>query len=465
MFFEDLTLAIKQAIASEKLKKQMPESVKRLIKTLQEAGHTASIVGGCVRDTILGKIPKDWDICTSATPSEMKEIFKNERIIETGLKHGTITVVVDDEPYEITTYRIDGEYSDNRRPDSVSFTDSLIDDLKRRDFTINAIAFNETDGLVDPFNGFSDIEAGIIRCVGSPAERFQEDALRILRAIRFASRYGFQIEFQTAREIVRQYERLANVSAERICSELRQIAISPNFPFLLSTYDFVFSFIIPELNSLFKFPQNNPHHAYDVFEHTIHALENCDSSDLTTKLAIFFHDFGKPSCFQDDEDGTRHFRGHGETSAEITDSVMKRLKFENKIREDVVQLVRCHDTTFEVSKKCIKRWLNKIGETQFRRLLLIREADIRGQSPNPVPERIQKIRNVEKVLEEILEEKECFSMKDLAINGRDLIKMGYKEGKEIGMILNSLLEKVMEGEVENKKEKLIKEIRKEKENG
>lgn len=460
MFFDDFALAIKQAIASEKLKKQMPESVKRLIKTLQEAGHTANIVGGCVRDTILGKTPKDWDICTSATPEEMKEIFKKEKVIETGLKHGTLTVMVDGEPYEITTYRIDGEYSDNRRPDSVIFTNDLIEDLRRRDFTINAIAFNEIDGLSDPFNGIADIETGIIRCVGSPKERFEEDALRILRAIRFASRYGFEIEPLTAEEIHRQYERLENVSMERITSEFRQIAISPRFPFLLSIYSSVFSFIIPELNSLFNFPQNNLHHSYDVFEHTIHALENCNSSDLTTKLAIFFHDFGKPSCFQDDEDGTRHFRGHGEVSAEITDNIMKRLRFENKIREDVVQLVRYHDTTFEVSKKCMKRWLNKIGETQFRKLLEIREADVRGQSPNPAPERIWKIRNVEKVLEEVLEEKECFSMKALAINGRDLIEMGMKEGKEIGIILNSLLEKVMEGEVENEKEKLMEEVRK-----
>lgn len=465
LLFNDIKIGIKQAIACEKIKKKLPENAKKLISTLQKYNHEAYIVGGCVRDCIMNREPKDWDICTSATPSEMKEIFKGEKVIETGLKHGTLTVIMDSEPYEITTYRIDGSYSDNRRPDSVSFTDSLIDDLRHRDFTINAIAYNEIDGLIDPFDGFSDIEAGIIRCVGSPTERFQEDALRILRVIRFASRYGFEIEPQTVREIAKQYERLANISTERITSELRQIVVSPEFPFFLSSYDFLFSFIIPELNSLFNFPQNNPHHAYDVFEHTIHALENCDSSDLTTKLAIFFHDFGKPSCFQDDEDGTRHFRGHGEVSAEITDNIMKRLRFENKIREDVVQLVRYHDTTFDVSKKCVKRWLNKIGETQFRKLLEIREADVRGQSPNPAPERIQKIRNVEKVLEEVLKEKECFSMNDLAINGRDLIEMGMKEGKEIGMILNFLLEKVVEGEVENEKEKLMEEVRKEKENG
>lgn len=456
-----------QANIKQTLKIVIPKNANKIICTLQNHGHTAYVVGGCVRDSIMGRVPHDWDICTSATPTEMKEIFKEEKVVETGLKHGTLTVVVNGEPFEITTYRVDGEYSDNRRPDSVLFTDSLIDDLRRRDFTINAIAFNEIDGLVDPFNGLSDIETGIIRCVGSPKERFEEDALRILRAIRFATRYDFQIEPLTVREIAKQYERLANISVERIVSELRQIIISPEFPFLLSSYDFLFSFLIPELTSLFKFPQNNPYHAYDAFEHTLRALENCYSDDLTVRLAVLFHDFGKPFCFQDDEDGTRHFRGHGEVSAKITDTIMKRLRFENKIREDVVQLVRCHDTTFEVSKKCVKRWLNKIGETQFRRLLLVREADIRGQSPNPAPERIQKIRNIEKVLEEILKEKECFSMKDLAINGSDLLEMGMEEGKEIGIILNSLLEKVMEGEMENKKEVLVRKVEKEmkKENG
>ena len=365
----------------------------------------------------------------------------------------------------VRTYRIDGEYSDNRRPDSVSFADSLIDDLRRRDFTINAITYNEIDGLVDPFNGLSDIEVGIIRCVGSPAKRFQEDTLRILRAIRFAARYGFEIESQTVREIAKQYESLANISTERVTSELRQIVISPDFPFFLSSYDFLFAFIIPELTPLFKFPQNNPHHSYGVFEHTVHALENCHSDDLIVRLTLFYHDFGKPSCFQDDTDGVRHFRGHGEVSASITDSVMKRLKFDNQTRLAVVELVKCHDTVFEVNKKCIKRWLNKIGEIQFKRLLLVREADIRGQSPNPAPERIQKIRNIEKVLEEILREKECFSMKDLAINGNDLKEIGIKEGKEIGIILNFLLKKVIEGEVENEKEKLMEEAKKEKGNG
>ena len=426
-----------------------------LIHTLQNHGHSAYVVGGCVRDSILGRIPHDWDICTSATPNEMLEIFKDRKVIETGLQHGTITVVVNGEPYEVTTYRIDGTYSDNRRPDSVTFTDNLVEDLRRRDFTINAMAYNDTEGLIDPFNGLKDIEWRKIQCVGSAKDRFGEDTLRILRAIRFASQLDFTIMPGTDWEIHQQYKNLENISIERINSEFCKIAFSDSFCVQLLLYKDVFSLFIPELKDMIDFPQNNPYHDYDVFGHTIHAVEHCESKDLIVRLAVFFHDFGKPHSYQDGEDGIRHFKGHGRVSAEITDNIMKRLRFDNETRNNVVELVYYHDATFEVGKKYVKRWLNKIGEEQFRRLLEVRKADILGQKPNFEQSRIDKINNIEQILEEVLQEDECFSLKDLAINGKDLMSVGYKVGKELGNTLNEILQLVIDGECPNEKEKLL----------
>ena len=326
----------------------IPSDANEIIHTLQNHGHSAYVVGGCVRDSILGRIPHDWDICTSATPNEMLEIFKDKKVIETGLQHGTITVVVNGEPYEVTTYRIDGVYSDNRRPDSVTFTDKLVEDLRRRDFTINAMAYNDDEGLIDPFDGLKDIEWQKIRCVGSARDRFGEDALRILRAIRFASQLEFVMMPETLYEINQQYKNLENISIERINSEFCKIASSSDFCVQMVLFQDVFALFIPELKDMFDFPQNNPYHDYDVYGHTIHAVEHCESGDLTVKLAVFFHDIGKPHSYQDGEDGIRHFKGHGRVSAEITDNIMKRLRFDNETRNNVVELVYYHDATFEV---------------------------------------------------------------------------------------------------------------------
>ncbi len=435
----------------------IPSDANNLIHILQNNGHSAYVVGGCVRDSIIGRPIHDWDICTSATPKEMLEIFKDKKIIETGLQHGTVTVVVNSEPYEITTYRIDGTYSDNRRPDSVTFTSSLIEDLKRRDFTINAMAYNDDEGLIDPFNGLEDIKHKKIDCVGSAKERFGEDALRILRAIRFASQLEFSIMPGTDWEIHKQYKNLKNMSIERINSEFCKIVSSNTFCVQLVLYDDVFSLFIPELKDMIRFEQNNPYHAYDVFDHTIHAVEHCESNDLIVRLAVFFHDFGKPHSYQDGEDGYRHFKGHGRVSADITNAIMKRLRFDNETRNNVVELVYYHDATFEVGKKYVKRWLNKIGEKQFRRLLEVRKADIKGQKPDYKPERIEKVNNIESILEEVLREDECFSLKDLAVNGKDLMSIGYKSGKELGNTLNILLQLVIDGECPNEKEKLLQE--------
>ena len=440
----------------ERFNIEVPTPVNYIIQELEKCGYEAYMVGGAVRDSILGRPIHDYDICTSAMPGEILEAFPNEEVIPTGLKHGTVTILINKEPYEVTTYRIDGDYSDNRRPDNVTFTKNLVEDLQRRDFTINAMAYNPKTGLIDPFNGMEDIKYKKIRCVGFAEDRFNEDALRILRAIRFEAQLGFAGFPETMFEIERQYERLKNISVERINSEFCKIVASNQFCVELVLYPDVFSLFIPELKDMIDFQQNNPYHAYDVFGHTIHAIEKCESDDLIVRLAVFFHDFGKPHSYQDGEDGIRHFKGHGKVSADITDSIMKRLRFDNETRKNVVELVYYHDATFEVGKKYVKRWLNKIGEKQFRRLLEVRKADIKGQKTDYEKSRIEKINNIENILEEILQEQECFSLKDLAVNGNDVKKkMKLKEGKDVGYWLNEILKRVMDGELENNKDDLI----------
>lgn len=450
----------------KKLKIEIPSGANEIIHSLQNNGYEAFLVGGCVRDSILGRPIHDYDITTSATPYEMMKVFKDKRIIETGLQHGTITIVINGEGYECTTYRIDGNYSDSRRPDSVAFTRSLEEDLKRRDFTINAMAYNNEAGLIDPFNGMEDIKYHKIRCVGRAEDRFSEDALRILRAIRFASQLGFVVNSDASLNIHKMYKNLENISTERINSEFCKIALSSEFYIQIVLFREVFSLFIPEIKDMFGFQQNNPYHIYDVWNHTVHAVQayECDcepdlnSRDLITSLAVFFHDIGKPHCYQDGEDGIRHFKGHGRVSADMTDTIMKRLRFDNDTREKVVQLVYYHDATFEVGEKYIKRWLNKIGEEQFRRLLNVRRADIKAQAYIEQESRLQKIDNIEYILEEVLQKDECFSLKDLAVNGKDLIEIGYKPGKEIGNTLNCLLQLVIEGVYPNEKDELLKYV-------
>ena len=435
---------------------EVPAPVNYIIQELEKCGHEAYMVGGCVRDSVLGRKPHDYDICTSATPDEILQAFPYEEIIPTGLQHGTVTILINKEPFEVTTYRIDGDYSDNRRPDNITFTKNLVEDLRRRDFTINAMTYNPKTGLIDPFNGLEDIKEEKIRCVGSAKDRFGEDTLRILRAIRFASQFGFVIEPDTDWEIHQQHKKLENISVERINSEFCKIVSSDSFCVQLLLYKDVFSLFIPELKSMFDFQQNNPYHAYDVFDHTVHAIEKCESDDLVVRLAVFFHDFGKPHSYQDGEDGIRHFKGHGKVSAEITDSIMKRIRFDNETRNNVVELVYYHDATFEVGKKYVKRWLNKIGEKQFRRLLEVRRSDIKGQNPDYEKSRIEKVDNIESILEDVLQEQECFSLKDLAVNGNDVKKtMDLKEGKDVGHWLDEILKRVMDGELKNNRDDLI----------
>lgn len=448
----------------------IPEGARYILYQFAKLGYKAYLVGGCVRDIIMKRKPHDWDICTNATPTDMMNIAKylNEKnketikVIPTGLQHGTLTLMINGEGFEVTTFRCDGTYSDNRRPDDVTFTDNLTEDLKRRDFTINAIAYSIFTGFIDPYNGIQDIKDGKITCVGSAKERFNEDALRILRAIRFSSQLDFVTTPDTDWEIHRQYKNLSNISIERINSEFCKIAASNSFCIPMVIYKDVIALFIPEIKDMFNFPQNNPYHNYDVYDHTIHAIEACDVAevdDLIVKLAVFFHDIGKPHCYQDDENGIRHFKGHGRVSAEITNIIMRRMKFDNETREKVIELVYYHDATFEMTKKHIKRWLNKIGEEQFRRLLLVRKADIQAQNPDYKEERLLKIENISSLLDETLNEKECFSLKDLKINGSDLISLGYKEGKTIGFILNHILQKVMDNDLKNEKSELVEYVK------
>ena len=438
------------------LKIKIPSGANEIIHTLQNKGYEAYLVGGCVRDGILKRPVHDYDITTSATPDEMMKIFEGKKIIETGLQHGTITIVIDDVPYEVTTYRIDGNYSDNRRPDSITFTKSLEEDLKRRDFTINAMAYNDEVGLVDPFNGMDDIKKQKIRCVGRAQDRFSEDALRILRAVRFATQLDFAFDPDTKIWLKAMLGSLRNVSKERINSEFCKIVASENFFYRLILNDYLFIMLIPEIKPMINFPQNNPYHIYDVWKHTLEVIRYCKTSDMITKLAALFHDIGKPFCYQDDEDGTRHFRGHGEVSAEMADVIMQRLRFDNDTREKVVELVRYHDSMIEVGEKYIKRWLNKIGADQFKRLLDIRRADILAQNPEYRDERIIRVNGIAALLEVILSEKSCFSLKDLAVNGDDVMRvMEIETGKEVGFWLNVILDLVIEGELKNEKEEII----------
>lgn len=433
----------------------IPKKANELIQILHKHGHSAYVVGGCVRDSILGRKPNDWDICTSATPDEMLKIFKDKRIIETGLQHGTVTVVNHGEPFEITTYRIDGKYSDNRKPDSVEFTNDLLKDLGRRDFTINAMAYNDEVGLIDPFGGLEAIEYKQIGCVGSAKDRFNEDALRILRAIRFAAQLEFVIMPGTSWEIHQQYENLKNVSIERINNEFCKIAVSENFCVELLLYPEVFALFIPEIKKIIGFDQNNSWHVDDVFTHTVHAIEHCNSTDLIVRLAIFFHDIGKPYSYQDDENGIRHFKNHNLISSELTNLIMKRLRFDNVTREKVVTLVRCHNVELIADKKNIKQWLNKIGVDQFKRLLVVKEADNKAQNLQYSKSKIEELNEIKLILEELLKKNECFSLQQLAINGNDLIHLGFGSGKKIGIVLNKLLNLVIEDASKNDKDILL----------
>lgn len=422
---------------------QLPEKVKYIIDTIMEAGYEAYAVGGCIRDSILLREPSDWDITTSASPYQVKALFK--RTVDTGIKHGTVTVMLDKEGFEVTTYRIDGAYEDSRHPTEVIFTPNLTEDLKRRDFTINAMAYNEKDGLVDIFGGLRDIQQQVIRCVGSPLERFSEDALRIMRAVRFSAQLGYKIEEETASAICELAPNLKKISAERIQTELVKLVVSPHPDYLNTAYETgITAVVLPEFDLCMHTRQVNPHHCYNVGMHTLEAMKAI-RADKVLRLAMLFHDMGKPVCLTTDEAGIDHFHGHPAVSEEIAGSILHRLKFDNDTIYMVKKLVKYHDRDIEPKAGSVRRAILKIGEDAFPLLLEVKKADMLAQSNYQRKEKEQNLKEVQKVYEKILKEKQCVSLKTLAVNGRDLIDhAGMKPGPELGEVLNRLLEKVIE---------------------
>ena len=435
---------------------QLPEKVGRIIGTLQEHGYEAYAVGGCIRDSILGREPEDWDITTSAMPEETKALF--DKTFDTGIQHGTITVLLEKEGFEVTTYRIDGKYEDSRHPKEVTFTRNLREDLLRRDFTINAMAYNETDGLVDIFGGLEDLEAGMIRCVGTAKERFKEDALRILRGVRFAAQLGFDIEEDTRQGMKELAWTLQNISAERIQVELVKMITSKRPEMLREAYELGMTrIVLPEFDQLMTTGQETPHHMYSVGEHTLHAMKNI-RADKILRLAMLLHDMGKPALKTVDEAGVAHFKKHALESERIAENVLRRLKFDNDTIRKVTRLVRCHDLRMPATAKSVRSAMNQIGEELFPYYMEVRRADVLAQSMYQREEKIENLDQIEELYHQIVEDGDCVSLKDLAVTGRDLIASGMKPGKEIGEKLEELLKLVIEDPKLNTKEELLKRL-------
>lgn len=428
----------------------------KAISMLKNAGYEAYAVGGCVRDAIMGNDINDFDITTSATPAEMQEVFKNEKTFETGIKHGTITLVHEKENVEITTYRVDGEYEDNRHPKSVEFTKKLENDLKRRDFTMNAIVYNENEGYIDLFGGIEDIKNKKIRAIGNPADRFTEDALRILRAIRFASKLGFEIEESTKKAMLDCKHLLHNISEERIAAEINKFLLGKNVKnAILENYE-ILGEIIPEIKNMHNFDQKNDWHIYDVLTHTAVVVESTPPVPHL-RLAALLHDTGKIHTFTIDQNGIGHFYGHNDKSAEISEEYLNKYKYDNFTKERVYKLVKIHDTPIEPDKILIKKRINRIGQECFFDLIKIKRADNLAQNPSKV--RLDIIDEIEKIAMDIVNEN-CFTLKSLAIKGDDLIANGFKQGKEVGFILNILLNEVIEEKLPNEKNALLNRAKK-----
>lgn len=434
---------------------QLPEKVKFIITTIEEAGYEAYAVGGCVRDSILGRIPDDWDITTSATPLQVKELFR--RTVDTGIRHGTVTVMLDKEGFEVTTYRIDGKYEDSRHPKEVTFTPSLEEDLKRRDFTINAMAYNDKEGIVDLFGGMEDIREKKIRCVGNPKERFSEDALRIMRAVRFSAQLGYEIDADTAAAIQKLAPTLKKISAERIQVELVKLVTSPNPDYLRKVYQYgVTAIVLPEFDRAMEMEQKNPHHCYTVGEHTLAGMKAIEK-DKVLRLTMLLHDLGKPEAMTEDEEGIRHFHGHEAISERLAGEILHRLKFDNDTLRKVTKLVRYHDygNGVKPTDTIVRRAIHKIGEELFPLFLLVRQADLSAQSDFRRKEKQQNLDAWKELFASIQEREDCVSLKTLAVTGSDLIQSGMKPGKEIGETLSKLLCVVLEHPEWNEKEKLM----------
>lgn len=433
---------------------KVPEEAIQILKTINEAGFDAYVVGGCVRDSLLGKEPNDWDITTSAMPQQVKKLFK--RTIDTGIKHGTVTILMKEDQYEVTTYRIDGEYLDGRHPENVTFTNLLSEDLRRRDFTINAMAYHPKTGLVDLYNGVDDLEKKIVRCVGSAVERFSEDALRMMRAIRFAAQLGFSIEDETFAAIKKLSPTLEKISGERIREEMLKLLVSDNPMFFKKFYETGLTAVfMPEFDKAMETEQNHPHHMYSVGEHILHSIDNIEREKVL-RLAMLFHDIAKPVVLTVGDDGITHFYGHPDVSAEMAKKIMDRLKFDNATMDKVCRLAKYHDRNIEVDEKSVRRSINKIGNDIFPELIKVRYADIKAQSDYLRQEKLDKNAGVNELYEKILASSQCFTLKDLAVTGKDIIAHGVLPGPGIGDILDKMLDDVLDNPEHNDKEYLLK---------
>lgn len=435
----------------------LPPYITVLLDRLAAHGFVGYPVGGCVRDFLLGKVPGDYDITTNATPQEMQSVFADLRCIETGLQHGTLTVVSDGNNVEITTFRTDGEYKDNRHPTEVTFTRKLSDDLSRRDFTVNAMAYGREEGIVDLFGGKEDLKNKIIRCVGDPDRRFNEDALRIMRALRFAATLGFEIEENTADSIHRNAHLLANISVERIFVELKKLLCGVGAEQILLQFSDVFCLVLPEMTGIVGLVQHNPHHLYDVYTHTAKTVSLCEA-DPVLRLAALFHDFGKADTFSQDENGVGHFYNHREYSVQKADAALRRLKSDNATRKTVLFLVDWHDRLFgEFSEKTVKRLLRTQSAEELLLLAKLMRADSKATGTR-MHETCESADRLEEIVLRLQAEQPCLAVTDLAVNGHDLLALGY-EPKEIGKALKALLEAVTDGKIENKKEDLLAVLR------
>lgn len=434
------------------MKIELPRKVVLIIKNLQRHGYDAYAVGGCVRDSILNRKPEDWDITTSAKPEQVKRIFR--RTVDTGIEHGTVTVLIGKDGFEVTTYRVDGLYEDGRHPKEVTFTSRLEEDLKRRDFTINAMAYNDDERLVDAFGGMRDLNYHLIRCVGDPKERFSEDALRILRAVRFSAQLAFPIEPETAEAIKSLAPNLEKISAERIQAELVKLLVSDHPERIQDACELgITKVVLPEWDDMVGVKQNTPHHKYDVAAHTVHALQNVKNNKVL-RLTMLFHDMGKPVMKTTDENGRDHFKGHAIASEQIAKTVMKRLKFDNDTIRKVTKLVAYHDYRMEPTGANVRRAMHEIGVELFPYYLAVRLADTKAQSSYERRGKLENIIQIRELYRNALRNKECVTLKDLAVTGTDLINLGIAPGKELGTLLNELLDMVIEDPAWNQKGKL-----------
>lgn len=431
----------------------LPGYVLEAIERLEAAGYEAYAVGGCVRDALRGETPCDHDITTSALPWETERVFDDMRVIGTGIAHGTVTVLFGSVPLEITTFRTDGEYKDHRHPESVSFTGRLTDDLARRDLTINAMAYSPRSGLVDPFGGRADLADGIIRAVGDPEKRFEEDALRILRAARFSSTLAMRIHPDTRRAMHACLALLGGISAERKLSELSKLILGEDCERVLLECSDIITEIIPELAPAVGFDQRNPHHIYDVYTHTVKAVRSCPR-DRNIRLAALLHDCGKPYVFTLAADGIGHFYGHSEKSVELASAVLERLRIDNASAQEILTLIKWHDPVIEESETSVKRWIRRLGADRLNDLLALKNADNLAQAPQ-YQDRLASYERIRGMMKKILEEGACFSLRDLAVGGDDLLRLGMKPGRELGAMLSSLLDAVISGELPNDKQKLL----------